>query len=256
MYEAMLICFREGLEGFLIVAIATLALRKIAHPGMVSAVRAGMLAAIAGSAVIGIVLARIGALSPGWEGALAWLAAFFVISCVVHMMRAGRGIQQEILKQLEQAIARHGQKAWWTIFAFIFFMVGREGVETATMIASLAGNHDARPMAYGGIAGLVLAAMVGWFWVRFGKRVNLARFFRVTAWFMLVFSGYLILYGIHEFFEGGLVPGVDNAYWHLATEPLIDGWIGQLFSVSLVLVPTIWLLVAQWRDKQATHAAA
>ena len=250
MFQALLICFREGLEGFLVVAIATLYLRRLHLVTLVGAVRWGLATAVAGSAVLGLVLSRIGALSPAYEGTLALLAAVAVIWCVAHMMNAGKGMGQEIARRLEAVAARNGVRAWWGVFGFTVFMVGREGVETATMIASLAGNTEARPMALGGALGLAIAAGVGWLWVRFGHKVQLGRFFKVTAWFMLLFSIQLVIYALHEFTEAGVVPGLDNAWWHLATEDLAEGWIAQAVSLALVVVPTVWLIAAHLHEQR------
>ncbi len=254
MFQTLLICFREGLEGFLVVAIATLYLRRLNLVALVGAIRWGLAAAVAGSAALGVVLSRVGALSPVYEGTLALLAAAAVIWCVAHMMNAGKGMGQEIARRLEAAAARNGVGAWWGVFGFTVFMVGREGVETATMIASLAGNTEAQPMALGGVLGLAAAAAVGWLWVRFGHKIHLRRFFRVTAWFMLLFSIQLVIYALHEFTEAGVVPGIDNAWWHLATEDLAEGWIAQAISLSLVVVPTVWLIAAHLRDQRLLRA--
>jgi len=63
---------------------------------------------------------------------------------------------------------------------------------------------------------------------------------------MLVFKAF------HEFTEGALIPLIDNSYWHLATEPLAEGFYAQLVSVLLVMAPTVWLIGAHWLDKRAT----
>ena len=249
MFQTLLITFREGLEAFLVVAIATLYLRKLHLDALVGAIRTGVITSVLASAALGVVLSRIGALSPVHEGFLALLAALAVGWCVMHMMRAGRGMNQEIARQLEQAAARSGRRAWWAVFAFTLFMVGREGVETATMIASLAGNTETWPMTVGGVIGLLLAAAIGLLWVRYGHKVQLARFFRVTAWFLMLFALQLVIYALHEFTEAGVVPGVDNAWLHLITEDMAEGWIAQLISLGLVLVPTAWLVGAYLRDQ-------
>lgn len=251
MFQVLLIGFREGLEAFLVVAIAALCLRRFQLPGLLSALRWGVVAALAGSTVLGVVLSQIGALSPAWEGVLALFAAAAVAWCVVHMARAGRGMSQEIAQRLERATTHNATAAWWSVFSLTVFMVGREGVETATMIASLAANHEARPMALGGFIGLSLAAGISLLWVRYGHRVQLGRFFRVTTWFMTLFALQLIVYALHEFTEAGIVPGIDNAWWHLATEDLAEGWIGQLISLALVVLPTGWLVAAFLIDRRS-----
>lgn len=255
MFQVLLIGFREGLEAFLVVAIATLYLRRFGLLRLLGALRWGVAAALAGSALLGVLLSQVGALSPAWEGGLALLAAAAVAWCVVHMMRAGKGMAQDIAHKLEQASARNGAAAWWSVFAFTVFMVGREGVETATMIASLAANHELRHMAVGGFAGLMIAASVALLWVRFGHKVQLSRFFRVTAWFMTLFALQLVVYALHEFTEAGVVPGIDNAWWHLATEDLAEGWIAQAISLALVVVPTGWLAAAFVLDRRSQRLA-
>jgi len=86
-------------------------------------------------------------------------------------------------------------------------------------------------------------------WVRYGHKVQLARFIRVTAWFLMLFALLLVIYALHEFTEAGVVPGADNAWLHLITEDLAEGWIAQLISLGLVLVPTAWLVGAYLRDQ-------
>ncbi|MBG9387309.1 FTR1 family iron permease [Caenimonas aquaedulcis] len=256
MLQTLLIAFREGLEALLIVAIAALYLRKTGRPQLVSAIRAGVVTALVFSAVVGVILAQVGAMSPAWEGLLALVAAAAVISCTVHMLRMGRHMKKHIDTQLSQATAQPGGAGWWAVFAFALFMVGREGVETATMIASLAGSAELGHMAWGGAIGFALAAWISWLWTRHGHKVNLSRFFQVTAVFMVVFSLQLVLHGFHEFTEAALVPGIDNAWWHAATEDLAEGNVAQLISVLMVGLPSIWLVGAFWKDRRDSRATA
>lgn len=256
MLQTLLISFREGLEALLIVAIAALYLRRTGREALVGAIRAGVASALALSIVLGVVLSRVGAMSPAWEGLMAWIAAAAVISCTVHMLRMGKHMKKHIDGQLGAATARPGSAGWWAVFAFALFMVGREGVETATMIASLAVNGDLAHMAWGGAIGFALAAWIAWLWTRHGSKVNLSRFFQVTAVFMVVFSLQLLVYGFHEFTEGALIPGIDNAYWHAATEDLAEGTVAQLVSLAMVALPSVWLIGAFWKDRQSRLAAA
>lgn len=255
MFQTLLITFREGLEAFLVIAIATLFLRKTNRDALVAAVRSGLAVAVAGSVALGVLLARVGSMSPLWEGWLALLAAAAVVWCVLHMRRMGRHMGGEISKGLGRASTLDGPKAWWAVFGFTVFMVGREGVETAAMLAALAGNAELRGMALGGVLGVALAALIAWLWVRFGRQVNLSRFFNVTSVFMLAFAALLVLKAFHEFTEGALIPGIDNARWHLATESFAEGRIAEAISVLLVLAPTVWLALAHWRDSRATQPA-
>jgi high-affinity iron transporter len=250
MFQTLLITFREGLEAFLMIAVATLFLRKTARDGLVSAVRAGLVVSIAASIGLGVLLADVGASSPASEGVLALLAAAAVIWCVVHMLKMGKQMGDEISSGIGKALILDGANAWWTVFAFTLFMVGREGIEAAAMLSSLAGNAEMRQLLAGGLVGLALAATVALLWVKFGRRVNLSRFFNVTAVFMLIFVVMLLFKGIYEFTEVNLLPGIDNAYWHEFTEAYVEGIYAQIASVMLVLGPTLWLIAAHWADRR------
>jgi high-affinity iron transporter len=96
-------------------------------------------------------------------------------------------------------------------------------------------------------------------WTRLGRRVNLSRFFQVTAIFMVLFSVQLLVYAFHEFTEAGALPGLDNAYWHLASEPYgpdgPDGQYGHWLSYRLILVPAMFLASSWLRDRAMRSSA-
>jgi high-affinity iron transporter len=210
---------------------------------------------VAGSAALGIGLARLGSMSPLWEGWLALAAAGAVVGCVAHMRRMGKAMGAQISGGLGKAALLDGSKAWWAVFGFTCFMVGREGVETAAMLASLAGNNEQSRMVPGALGGVLSASVVALAWVKFGRKVDLSRFFNVTSIFMLVFAAALVLRAFFEFTEMGALPWIDNAYWHELSEPLVEGFRAQLVSVLLVLAPTLWLVVAQLLDRKKSVEA-
>jgi high-affinity iron transporter len=252
MFQTLLITFREGLEAFLIIAISLIYLTQTGRRHLVSAVHGGVALAVVLSAVLGVVLAKIGALSPFWEAIMALIAAASVIYCTVHMMKMGKLMKKEVTAGFSRTGDQPSSRAWLTAFLFSAFMVGREGVETATMIASLALQADTMHMVFGAVIGVALAALLAWAWVRFGRRVNLQHFFRLTAVFMVVFALQLVFYAFHEFTESGSLPYVDNAYWHIATEPWgPEGEYGQWLSYSLGILPLGWLIYAYFADRNS-----
>ena len=252
MFPTMMITFREGVEAFLIIAITALYLRNTGRADLLGALRWGVAVAVAGSVLLGILLARAGGISPLWEGMLALLAMVLVLGCTVHMMRHGRHMAQQIRDQIDVSAARSGRGAFWAVFLFTLVMIGREGVETAAMLAAMAGAADLRDLFNGGIIGIALATLLALAWARFGKRVNLTRFFQVTAVFMMLFAIQLFVYAFHEFTEANAIPGLDNEWWHVATEPYgPEGQFGAWLSYSLVIVPLAFIAVTWWRDHKA-----
>jgi high-affinity iron transporter len=138
-------------------------------------------------------------------------------------------------------------------------MIGREGLEAATMIASLAQTTDGVPLAIGGILGITLAGLVAWAWSKYGHRVNLGLFFQVTAVFMVIFSIQLVIYAFHEYTETPELNNlgiIDVPYWHAATEDWgPQGRIGAWISYSLLLVPLAFLGFSLLKNKNSLKLA-
>src|SRR5215212_11601016 len=107
MGQILLVTLREGIEMFLIVAIAAAYLRKTGRACLLSAVAWGALAAGIASLVLGVWLAET-AVTPKAECLLAVVAALLVVSMVVYMLSAAKHLRREIGTRLEAAAARPG----------------------------------------------------------------------------------------------------------------------------------------------------
>ena len=92
------------------------------------------------------------------------------------------------------------------MFFFTLLMITREGMETAMLMNALLFQARAVNIAAGALGGTLAAALIAWLWSRFGHRVNLARFFQVTAIFLLIFVAQLFIYGFHELTEANVFP--------------------------------------------------
>lgn len=245
MFETLMISFREGLEAFLIVAIVLAYLAKTGGEKLIPSVHRACVLAILGCVGLGFVFAKIGALTPFWEGTLALTASVLVISCTVHMLKMGKNMKTEITGAIERAVQNPTGSAKLAVYMFVLLMIGREGLEAATMIASLAQSNDSLSLAIGGVIGIAIAGLVAFAWTKYGHRINLGLFFKVTAAFMVMFSIQLVIYAFHEYTESIEIANLgifDNAYWHAATEAYgPQGRIGAWISYSLVLVPFAFL---------------
>ena len=247
MGQMLVVTMREGIEAFLIVAIAVAYLRKTGREPLLAAVWWGAGAALLLSVVLGAFLAEY-AVTPLAEGVLAVIAAVLVISMVVYMLSAAKHLRREIGARLESAAARPG--AWLGVFLFVLLMITREGMELAFVAASLVGQAQAGELLAGAAGGVLLAAALAVAWVRYGHRVDLALFFQVTSIFLVLFAVQLLFYAFHEFTEANALP-IDNAYWHLATEEWAEGTYAQVFSALLVIAPLLWLGWASLRRRAA-----
>jgi FTR1 family protein len=147
-----------------------------------------------------------------------------------------------------------GQVRWAAaagVFGFAFLMVLREGVETVLFLLALASAGDAVPLAtaLGASAGLVLAVLFGLFLAQSPVRRHLPQFFRITGFVLLLLVVKLVAGGLHEFFEGGLLPSM----------PLLEGVVDILThrSVSwgiLFLLVAVPLTFALWARRSSSPA--
>jgi high-affinity iron transporter len=253
MLQAFVITLREGLEAFLIVAISLAYLKKTGRQHLASAVRIGILISIAVSVAAGVLLgqARNQAL---WEAALAIVAAVSVTTLIVHMWRTGRQLKRRIEGHLETSALQAGAAAFFGVLGFTVLMITREGMETALLMNTLLFQVKAPSIILGAAAGTMAAAVVAWLWSRFGHRVNLARFFQVTAIFLLIFVVQLVIYGFHELMEANIgIPNSEALHW--ATEPYgPDGRYGQLLTYLLVVLPVGWLLISNLFHRRPAQA--
>jgi len=254
MLEVLIVTLREGIEAFLIVAIALAVLRKDGRAALATAVHAGAASAVVASVVLGVLLAQY-AMQPRWEAVLAATAAVLVISMVIYMLRHARHMRADITHQLKGATRKPALGAWLAVFLFTLLMITREGMEAAFVIGALAGERAGTALIGGALGGLAIAAALAWSWSRYGQRVNLGLFFQVTSIFLVLFSVQLLVYAFHEATEAGILP-IDNAYWHVATEPYgPEGPYGQWLTFLMVLVPFGWMLLSWLRQARARRLA-
>jgi high-affinity iron transporter len=213
--SAFVITLREGLEAFLIVAISLAYLKKTGRHTLLPAVYWGIAASVVLSIGAGLLLAQANNQAL-WEGILAMAAAALVASLTVHMWRAGKRMKKEIEGRLESSSQKVGRAAFAGVFAFTMLMITREGMETALLMNSLIFQVGSVVILSGAVVGTLAAAFVAWLWSRYGHRVNLARFFQVTAVFLLIF----------------------------VVQLLIDGVYGQYLTYLMVLLPLGWLAIS------------
>jgi high-affinity iron transporter len=255
MLQAFVITLREGLEAFLIVAISLAYLRKTGRGSLVPAIHWGIAASIALSIGAGLLLAKARNQSL-WEGVLGITAAFLVASLTVHMWRAGRHMKRDIEGKLAASSDKTGAGAFWGVFLFTLLMITREGMETAMLMNALLFQVKAMNIVGGAIGGTLIAAFIAFLWSRYGHRVNLARFFQVTAIFLLVFVVQLLIYGFHELAEAHVL-GQSSDALHWATEPYgPDGVYGQWLTYLLVILPLGWLAFSSVFGKGPRSQAA
>jgi high-affinity iron transporter len=203
MLQAFIITLREGVEAALIVGITLAYLAKIGRNDLRKAVYAALGAAFLGSIAVAVVISRTHLNEDIFEGWIMLAAAFFVITMVIFMMKTGRKLKGEIEGKIGLLA---GNDAWLGLFAFIFLMVLREGVETVLILSAVSLNSTELMSFLGTLLGVIAAIAFGVMFVKGSVRINLQKFFRVTTAILFLVAAQLLIAGLHELSESGVLP--------------------------------------------------
>ena len=203
MLEAFIITLREGVEAALIVGITLAYLAKIGRPELRKTVYAALVAAFFGSIGVAIVLSRTHFNEDIFEGWIMLAAAFFVITMIIFMMKTGRKLKGQIEGKVGLLA---GEDAWFGLFLFVFLMVLREGVETVLILGAVSLNSTELLSFMGTLLGVAVAILFGVMFVKGSVRINLQKFFRVTTVILFFVAAQLIISGLHELSENGVLP--------------------------------------------------
>src|SRR6204780_2410655 len=202
MLQAFIITLREGVEAALMVGITLAYLSKIGRNDLRKAVYAALGAAFVGSIGVAILLSRLNLNEDVFEGWVMLVAAFFVITMVIFMMKTGRKLKGEIEGKLGLLA---GNDAWFGLFIFFFLMVLREGAETVLILSAVSLNSTELLSFLGTLLGLACAIAFGVMFVKGSVRINLQKFFKVTTAILFLVAVQLVVAGLHELSESGVI---------------------------------------------------
>lgn len=203
MFDALVVTLREGVEAALIVGITLVYLAKIGRPDLRKTVYAALIAAFLASVGGAVALSYLPISEDSFEGWVMLVAAVLVIGMIVFMMRTARRLKGEIENKVG-SLAGGGSQ--WGLFAFVFLMVFREGVETVAILAGVSLNSTELMSFLGTLLGVALAVVFGVMFVKGSVRIDLRKFFRVTTVILLFVAAQLIISGFHELSETGFLP--------------------------------------------------
>jgi high-affinity iron transporter len=254
MLQAFIITLREGVEAALIVGITLAYLAKIGRNDLRKAVYAALGAAFLGSIGVAIVISRLNWNEDVFEGWIMLAAAFFVITMVIFMMKTGRKLKGQIEGKVGLLAGLGAEKdAWVGLFFFVFLMVLREGAETVLILSAVSLNSTELMSFLGTLLGVIAAVAFGVMFVKGSVRINLQKFFRVTTAILFLVALQLVVAGLHELSESGVIASSKR-------EMAIIGPIVRndlfFFVTILALAALMVLFDAKWREPVAEAASA
>jgi high-affinity iron transporter len=234
---------REGVEAALIVGIIGGFLAQQQRRDALRWMWAGVALAVALCAGVAVLLDLIDENLPqrqqeAFESIIGLVAVAFVTFMIVYMRRNARKLGGELRSNAAAALAAGSA---WGLIAMAFLAVMREGLETAMFLLaafqSTSGVVSPAAAGLGALAGLLVAAAIGVAIYRGGTRLNLARFFRVTAVLLVLIAAGLISSAIHHANEAALLTTGNAQALDLSflvapsSDNVISGLITGLFGV-------------------------
>jgi len=202
MLQAFIITLREGVEAALIVGITLAYLAKIGRNDLRKTVYAALGAAFLGSIGVAVVISRLNWNEDVFEGWVMLVAAFFVVTMIIFMMKTGRKLKGQIEGKVGLLA---GNDAWVGLFFFVFLMVLREGAETVLILSAVSLNSTELMSFLGTLLGVLAAIAFGVMFVKGSVRINLQKFFRVTTAILFLVALQLVVAGLHELSESGVI---------------------------------------------------
>ncbi|HEY7269269.1 MAG TPA: iron uptake transporter permease EfeU [Dehalococcoidia bacterium] len=232
MVPALVIGLREGVEASLIVGIIAAFLKRNGRSDALPIVMLGVVAAGLLCLAVGIALDLVERSLPQrpqeqLETVVGAIAVLIVSYMVVWMRKHSREMRGSLEAGAREALAKGSVAA---LVGMAFIAVLREGFETAIFLVAVfqsSGNADAS--GAGAVIGLVLAVAIGYGIYRGGVRINLARFFKVTGFVLVLVAAGLVASALHTAWEAGWVTVLQG-------QALDLGWLLKPGTVTSALV--------------------
>ena len=202
MLETLTITLREGMEAALVVGIILAYLSRTNKSELKKYVYAGIGVAVLGSVLTAVAIQMLMAeWSEFMEGLMFFTAAFFIATMLFWMHRTSKHIKQDIEEGIEGAFGK-----WQAlgVFGLTFFMIFREGAEIVLFLSATA-KEASIALVLEGAVGLLLAVLFGYLMVKGSLRIDLAKFFKITGVMLTFIIFQLIIGGIHEWSEVGII---------------------------------------------------
>src|SRR5579859_1571134 len=249
MFSALVVTLREGVEAALIVGITLVYLTKIGRPDLRRIVYYALGAAVVGSVGGAVALSYLPISQDSFEGWVMLIAAVMVVGMIIFMMRTARKLRGEIESKVG-SLAGTGSK--WGLFAFVFLMVFREGIETVAILAGVSLNSTELMSFLGTLLGVALAVVFGVMFVKGSVRIDLRKFFRVTTVILFFVAAQLIISGTHELSETGVLP---NSKQEMALiGPIVRN--DYFFPITMLALVALMVLLEYRRRKPEGAAPA
>lgn len=244
-----LIALREGVEAALVVGILIAYIHKVGRKDIMPRLWLGVVLAAAIPLGLGVYWTW-GPFTITFQtqeilgGSLSIVAMLFVTWMIFWMGKNSRKLAQSVRSQAQEALDAGNVMGlvWLAIIS-----VGREGAETAVFVwatVKSSGEQGIMWPAAGVLLGLVAAIVVGYLVYKGSALIDVHRFFAATGYLLIFVAAGIVMYGIKDLQEAGVLPG--HAVYLYDYSSAIAGVAGSwwfvllraFFNLDILFAPT------------------
>lgn len=246
--QALLITFREVLEALLIIGIITTYLKRMDYAQYNKYVWLGaglaVLASVGVAMLFQVVFTGFAAMGNEiyLKIGIMFVSTILLTQMVFWMAEHSKDIKGNMEGKMNKFIST-GNIVGMVIHSFL--VVLREGVETVFFFAAITGgNIGAAFQGWGALTGVIIAAVVSYFFFKGTMHISLKTFFKVTGAFIILIAAGLLVQAISMMQDvgiiGSVIPHLYDITWFLpehsidyahyvrdhGVEPILSGDIG------------------------------
>jgi high-affinity iron transporter len=220
MIGTFIISWRESIEAALLVGILMVYLKKIGQQKQFVYIYLGGFAGIVSSILFGYLSNQVSFLFEGIGedifGAIILLLAVIMLTyMVIWMSDQAKHIKGHYHQKIDAAFE---QKQLWILSFLAFTGVFREGIETVLFLwGILIQNQGATSFSLAlasGLAGLILAILMAWFFFKGFGYLDLRKFFNITGLILLFMSAGMLVAAIGKLESAGLISPIISHVWN------------------------------------------
>lgn len=216
MFGTAVIVFREVLEAAIIIGIISAATRDV--PGRKRWLGAGLLAGLAGSAIVAASTDAIGSLASGIGQELfnAIVLGIAVLMLAWHnIWMSSHGAELASHARAVGADIREGRSECSIIFLVVGLAVLREGSETVLFLYGVAASNSGTTstMLAGGLAGMLAGVALGYAIYAGLLRVPMRWFFAATAVLVLLLAAGMASQAARFLIQADVLPSLASPLW-------------------------------------------
>ena len=233
MIAAFILFLREGLEASLIVSILLAALRQLGQTHQARAVWTGVLLAVLGSFLGGVVIyvtvrAYDGSTFQTVFETITYLFAVVLLTTMTFwMQKNSRNLKKDITAKASMA------GSGFALGLLAFTTVGREGLETAVFMLAFAFQTNWQLLLLGALLGLLASTGLCIFIYRLGYKLDYRIFFRVMGILLLIFAAGLLGNAVQNMQQLGWLPFGTTTLWSTARYLSESSTLGDILHTFL-----------------------